>query len=278
MSGIFFSGTVMLQQLKRFYIERIGCRVWLEQAACVILQHGNLLFGLCQRDEPDPGGLVTFFYETSEEVDRIHEALKNFADTTPSKNEKYDIYQFFARDPEGRRLEFQHFQHPVDKYLGGDELLLTRRSVRTFESKEVTDDVLKLVLDNCRYAPTSRNTQSYYFKVIRDKETIVRLAGVRGKSSGPIGQAPLAVAICSDPEISKRYVQDGCIAAYHFMLAAWYYGLGTCWIAAMDRDDVKEKLGVPANHYVATVTPLGYPRRPLPSCPKRKELSWFVRD
>ena len=29
-------------------------------------------------------------------------------------NEQYQIYQFFAEDPEGRTLEFQAFLHPVE--------------------------------------------------------------------------------------------------------------------------------------------------------------------
>ena len=102
------------------------------------------------------------------------------------------------------------------------------------------------------------------------------LGGLRGESSAPIARARLAVAICSDPGISKRHVQDGCIAAYHFILAAWIFGLGTCWIAAMDRDDVKEVIGVPREHYVATVTPVGYPAK-IPQMPERKRAEEFVR-
>ena len=86
----------------------------------------------------------------------------------------------------------------------------------------------------------------------------------------------MAVAICSDPDKSRRHIQDGVIAAYHFMLAAWFYGLGTCWIAAMDRDDVKDKLGIPKHHYVATITPLGYPEF-IPEPPPRKPAKEFVK-
>ena len=86
----------------------------------------------------------------------------------------------------------------------------------------------------------------------------------------------MAVAICSDPALSKRHIQDGCIGAYHFLLAAWAQGLGTCWIAAMDREDVKERLGIPQEHYVATVTPLGYPEK-VPSPPGRKTYDDYIK-
>jgi hypothetical protein len=35
------------------------------------------------------------------------------ADGPPRVNDRYQIYQFFAKDPEGRQLEFQAFLHPL---------------------------------------------------------------------------------------------------------------------------------------------------------------------
>jgi len=277
MSGIIFFKTGMLDNIKRFYIEEVGCEIWLEQADCALFRHGNMIFGFCRRDEVDSGGIITFFYETREKVDEKYRRFKDIAVSEPSYNEKYRIYQFFARDPEGRILEFQHFDHPVNSHLMADELLLTRRSIRKFKQTEISRETLDRLFDLCRYAPTSMNTQSYYFKVITDRDLLDKLASVREKSSSPIGNASMAVAICSDPGLSRRHIQDGCIAAYHFLLAARAYGLGTCWIAAMDREDVKKWLEIPQNHYIATVTPLGYPVRPDKPAPERKDLSWYVK-
>jgi len=160
--------------------------------------------------------------------------------------------------------------------VDGKELLLTRRSVRSFVEKPVPDEILRELFEICRYAPTSRNSQSCYFVVIRDSRIRNRLASVRGRNSAPIGKAPLAVAICSDPAGSRRHVQDGCIAAYHFILAAWHLGLGTCWIGGLDRDDVKEAVNIPKEHYVATVTPVGYPEE-TPTAPRRKPAEELVK-
>jgi len=277
MSGILFMGTAMLEKIKSFYIDQIGCQLWLQQKDCVILRHGNFLFGFCERKEVDKCGILTFFYEKKSEVDQVYCEINAIATSEPKLNEKYHVYNFFAEDPEGRKIEFQYFDHLIDSYLSGDNLLSTRRSIRKFSDDQVSDDVIKQVFEICRYAPTSMNTQSYYFRVIRDSEILNKLAGTRGKSSSPIGNAPMAVAVCSDPGLSKRHIQDGCIAAYHFLLTAWFYGLGTCWIAAMDREDVKRWLDIPADHYIATVTPLGYPRHLEFNPPERKDVDWFLR-
>ena len=84
------------------------------------------------------------------------------------------------------------------------------------------------------------------------------------------------MAIVADSSATKRPEQDGCIAAYHFVMSAKAHGLGTCWIAAMDRDDAKECLGIPKEHYLATVSPLGFPaKNPKPH--PRREAKEFVR-
>lgn len=276
MAGIFFYKTRILHSISEFYTSTIGMEIWLEQEDCVILKHGNMLLGFCQREEVESAGFITFFYPSANEIDDMYLALKSIAIEAPQQNETYSIYRFFARDPENRLLEFQSFSHALPPYLPGDELLLTRRSIRKFKNRRIAGDTLSQLIELCRFAPTSKNSQSYYFVMIEKPETLEFLESRRDGNSAPIGRAPMAVAICADSDKTLRPEHDGCIAAYHFILAAWNFGLGTCWIAAMDREDVKQELGIPQNHYVATVTPLGYPET-VPSDPPRKEADSFVR-
>lgn len=88
--------------------------VWLEQEDCIILSHGNLLLGFCDRESPEINGMITFFYPSKEDVDAMYEMLSHIATSEPKENEKYEIYQFFAQDPEGRVIEFQAFLHPIE--------------------------------------------------------------------------------------------------------------------------------------------------------------------
>jgi len=275
MSGIIFFRTKDLMKIKEFYLS-IGATVWLEQENCVILKHGNFLLGFCKSETCEKNGVITFFYRTKEEVDLAYRGLREIALAEPKENEKYHIYHFFANDPENRTIEFQCFLHPLQPYHDGEELLKNRRSIRYFGNREVPDEVLWRIFEVCRFSPTAKNSQSYYFVVIRDKKTLELLASLRGNSSAPLSRAPIAVAICSDPELSMSHVQDGCIAAYHFILTSWLHGLGTCWIADMDRIQVKEALGIPKEHYVATVTPVGYPAK-IPEASLRRMTKEMIR-
>jgi nitroreductase len=259
MSGIVFLGTKDLDAVREFYAGRAGMDVWLEQAECAIYSHGNMLLGFCTRESVDRSGVLTFFYPGRADVDAMYEKLGDIALDPPKVNDRYRIYNFYARDPEERTVEFQAFLHPTAPHLRVDEALGTRRSVRKYTGEPVPDELLWKVMEDCRRAPTSMNSESYYYVVIRDREKREFIAGLRGPNSAPIAASPIAVAICSDSGKTKRPEQDGCIGAYHFLLAAHAHGLGTCWIAAMDRDDAKDALGIPKDHYVATVTPLGFP-------------------
>ena len=104
-----------------FYRSKMGMTVWLEQPNITILAFGNLLIGWHQMAvaEPDPSDpdinvIYTFVYPTKEEVDQLYTRFQaSTADGPPRVNARYNIYQFFAKDPEGRTLEFQAFLHPV---------------------------------------------------------------------------------------------------------------------------------------------------------------------
>lgn len=89
-------------------------KLWLEQADCIIMKHENLLVGFCQRDQTDTCGMITFYFETQEEVDTMYEKFKECSLQPPQKNDKYKIYHCFINDPDGRSVEFQQFLHPVE--------------------------------------------------------------------------------------------------------------------------------------------------------------------
>eukprot|EP00984_Skeletonema_dohrnii_P018711 scaffold8790_cov126-Skeletonema_dohrnii-CCMP3373.AAC.4 len=118
LGGLVFIKTRDLASLEKFYTETIGMQLWLEQPNITILHHGNMILGFHQiqnvdEQEPDLQGMYTFVYPSLEQVDDMHAKLQHVADGKPRHNERYRIYQFFAKDPEGRDLEFQAFLHPL---------------------------------------------------------------------------------------------------------------------------------------------------------------------
>lgn len=76
---------------------------------------GGAFLGLCQSDGPlaaDDRLILTF---VADDVDGWHSRLAAQGaptDGPPRENARYQIYHFFARDPDGYRVEIQRFLHP----------------------------------------------------------------------------------------------------------------------------------------------------------------------
>ena len=259
MSGILFLETQKLDQIRKFYQAKIGMTLWLDQGDCVILKHGNLMVGFCKGEEKPFGGLITFFYETKAEVDDIYQMLDQNADGPPEVNEKFNIYHFYAQDPEGRRLEFQCFLHPLEPFLTGEELLLTEKRVQRFEQQTVPKDVLRRIFSLCRYPSSTHESPIYTFSIVQDQEKKNRLMEFFGTMNERIRTAPSIVVLSSERMVNADMLEQILIGTYHFSLAARLHGLGTDILKEMDQDGVKAFLNLSQEDHVILALLLGYP-------------------
>jgi len=111
--------------------------------------------------------------------------------------------------------------------------LLTRRSVRKYEDRQVPDDLLDAVLEAGLYAPTGMNRQNVVMVAVRDKATrdqLMRMnAAVMGSQADPFYGAPCVIVVLGDPE-NYPVVENGSLVLGNLMNAAHALGLGSCWI------------------------------------------------
>lgn len=111
--------------------------------------------------------------------------------------------------------------------------LKTRCSTRTYQQKQVPDELLDVVLEAGIYAPSGMNNQKVYAVAVRDKETRDLLsklnAGVMGADSDPFYGAPCVVVVLADPTV-RTWVEDGSLLMGNLLNAAASVGLASCWI------------------------------------------------
>ena len=149
------------------------------------------------------------------------------------------------------------------------EKLLTRRSIRKYQPRQVTDAELDAVLEAGLYAPTGKNNQKPVMVAVRDKETRAQLsrmnAAVMGVDSDPFYSAPCVIVVLADPEF-PTWRDDGSLVMGTLMNAAHALGLGSCWInrarECFDTAEGKEllkKWGLPENYRGIGNCILGYP-------------------
>jgi nitroreductase len=147
------------------------------------------------------------------------------------------------------------------------EAIKKRRSIRRFKDQAVPEDVLKEILDCARLAPSAGNRQPWVFYVVKDPDVKQKLVEAALKQEF-IGQAPVVIVVCADPEVSaSRYedrgrtlyfIQDTAAAVENILLAATSFGLGTCWVGAFRETMVRQALELPPNLRPVAMIPVGY--------------------
>lgn len=119
--------------------------------------------------------------------------------------------------------------------------IISRRSVKKYEAKDVPQELIEQVVMAGTYAPTGMNRQSPIIlavtnKEMRDKLSRINLEIIMGRnlttSSGhndPFYGAPVVLVVLAKKESGTR-VYDGSLVMENMMIAANSLGLGSCWI------------------------------------------------
>ena len=148
------------------------------------------------------------------------------------------------------------------------DLIKNRRTIRRFERKGVPRDILVDLCDLARLAPSAANLQPLEYIVVDDDDKIKKLfahahlAGFRPEDERPkeTERPGGYIVVIVNTEIMKNfYERDVGAAVQNILLGALGYGLGGCFIYNMNRNKIKELLGVPETHLVDSVVALGYP-------------------
>jgi nitroreductase len=156
-----------------------------------------------------------------------------------------------------------------------DDVVRARRSIRKFSAAEVSDEVVKALIECAVRAPSSMNGQPWRFIVVRSAETKRRLAEIKDKHCPPekreypagfLQEAPVIVITCVERALAyDRGMESGILATGHLLLAAANHGLTTVYLSAYKlgtpkvADDIRSILGLPADIDPITIVPIGYP-------------------
>lgn len=112
--------------------------------------------------------------------------------------------------------------------------LLTRRSIRKYEDRQIEDEKLLAVLEAGTFAPTARGTQSPMIVAVQNRADIDELSRINAKIWGkegfdPFYGAPTVILVFAEAG-NPNGVQDASLVLGNLMNAAHAEGLGSCWI------------------------------------------------
>ncbi len=156
-----------------------------------------------------------------------------------------------------------------------EEVIRNRRTVREYESRPVSDQVIEEILSLAQLAPSSMNGQPWRFMVVRNRETLDRLVELKNFycpaekqefAADFIRKAPAVIFVCVDSSKSyDRGIENAVLATAYILLAASSRGLSGVYMSAYRTDkpeiaqSFRDLLDIPAEFDPVTIIPLGYP-------------------
>jgi len=152
------------------------------------------------------------------------------------------------------------------------EMVMKRRSIRSFKPDPVPDDDIEKIIDAARWSPSGANSQPWEFVVVKDnntKEKIYEIIASQGNLNRKVEQlrqpelmhrmgepgqrpgymnAPVFIVACGDPRLklcfpnsvaltpswSHDNLISGMASAFLYMhLAAYTLGIATQWVSSV---------------------------------------------
>jgi len=147
-------------------------------------------------------------------------------------------------------------------------LLKSRRSIRKYEPKPITDEEIGSVVQAALLSPSSRDLKPWEFVVVTDPGLLQQLARSKPHGSSFLKEAAAAIVVIADPAKCDVWIEDASIATLIIHLTAHSLNLGSCWIQIRNRSHnrdvtseqyVSELLKIPYEYSVEAIVALGYP-------------------
>lgn len=178
------------------------------------------------------------------------------------------------------------------------EVFQKRRSIRKYQDKPVSTELVRSLINDSTLAPSAGNLQPWKYIIVNNQDMINRIAkeskqsfleriaadpNDRAKRYEKMLQneafhifynAPVVVFILGDADSNNLYA-DCSLAAAYLMLSASNKGLGSCWVnfgTEIHSPDLRNSLGLEPNDKIIAPIALGYPEK-VPGIPKRKEAN-----
>jgi nitroreductase len=140
-----------------------------------------------------------------------------------------------------------------------------RRTIRKFKPNSIDDEMLQVILEAGRWAPSFSNLQPWRFIVIKDQGTKSALDKAARESVLHLGinEAPVVILVCVDRRIDPLHaIEAGAAATQNMTLAAHSLGLGAGWIGIWGTEaeaSIQKIFKLPETVRAVSLIPIGIP-------------------
>ncbi len=148
------------------------------------------------------------------------------------------------------------------------EGVLGRRSIRRYTDQHISDETLHTILRAGMTGPSCANTRDWSFLVVRDRDTLNRMADANGRPAEPLRRCDVGILILGDlerafPPAQEYWVVDGAIAGQNMVLAAQGLGIGSVWLGTWPQmgrvENLRKLFDLPETVIPHSILAFGYP-------------------
>ena len=145
------------------------------------------------------------------------------------------------------------------------EAIHTRRSIRDYQDKPVSAELVEEIIGAAMMAPSAGNVRPWQFIVLDDPEVLARIPAIHPHGA-MAEKAPVSIMVCGDLSLEKypgNWIADCSAATQNLLLAAHARGLGAVWTGLYPEQDriegFRALLGLPEHVVPLVLVPMGYP-------------------
>ena len=180
------------------------------------------------------------------------------------------------------------------------DIILSRRSVRKYDDKPISDEVVSEIMDTAVWAPSGVNRQPWYFVVVKSAEARLKLQDLLTRTREllepdlrarlkdhpqvvketlefmeTMGGAPVIILAFTqvdydDAKQNSDAAQGVAAAIQNILLLAYEKGIGTCWTSASLRvaAEMESRYAEGKGRYLGMIS-LGYGDFPANGQPRK---------
>lgn len=159
-----------------------------------------------------------------------------------------------------------------------------RRTIRKFRQTQLSKKDIADILESARVAPAGANLQSLKYAVVTDVQTrenmfpYIKYAGYLPNWNPTFEECPpVFLVIVNDTSIkpTEKCEVDCGAAIMSMCLTATEKQIGSCWLGAINREEIKKMLGFPDEYDIAYLLGLGYPDQTAKVVPMEDSVKYY---
>lgn len=148
-------------------------------------------------------------------------------------------------------------------------LIISRRTIRRFQQKKISRRILRNIVNAGRLAPSAANLQFIEYIIIDDPKLLdaifpyTKWAGYikpewrPSENERAVAYIAVMINLKKSPNPDLR---DVGASVENMILAALSFGVGSCWLGAIDKENISRILNLPSHIKLDSLLALGYPK------------------